>query len=96
MKKLYLTSLMLVCCTAVMANETKTTTTNSAAATAAKAPVNANTVRVITRPEIVGLWGMEILNIGVTTIALSKAVRNGSVASIPISRQKIRPAVYLP
>lgn len=62
MKKLYLTSLMLVCCTAVMANETKTTTTNSAAATAAKAPVNANTVRVITRPEIVGLWGMEILN----------------------------------
>src|SRR5690554_55294 len=62
MKKLYLTSLMLVCCTAVMANETKTTTTNSAAATAAKAPVNANTVRVITRPEIVGLWGMEIPN----------------------------------
>ncbi|UNW10878.1 MULTISPECIES: hypothetical protein [Acinetobacter] len=62
MKKLYLTSLMLVCCTAVMANETKTTTTNSAAATAAKAPVNANTIRVITRPEIVGLWGMEIPN----------------------------------
>jgi len=62
MKKTYLTVLLMLCAgTVVAAENNKTQENQNAVAQAAKENI-ANSFRVTTRPEIVGLWGMEIPN----------------------------------
>lgn len=61
MKKTYLTVLLMLCVPSVMAADNKKTTQDQVSDVSAQMS-NANTFRVITRPEIVGLWGMEIPN----------------------------------
>jgi hypothetical protein len=57
MKNIYIIGLLWACSTWTMA-ETVTETANSTTI----ALQNPNAIRVITRPEIMGLWGMEIPN----------------------------------
>jgi len=56
MKKAYLTVVLMLCSAMSMANESSTATQNAQD----EADRGANTIRIMTRPEIVGLWGMEI------------------------------------
>ena len=58
MKKTYLTIFLILCSSVVMANE------NKAAVAAGKIDrvEDSNPIRIVTRPEIVGLWGMQIPN----------------------------------
>ncbi len=58
MKKTYLTIFLILCSSVVMANE------NKAAVAAEKIDrvEDSNPIRIVTRPEIVGLWGMQIPN----------------------------------
>ena len=58
MKKAYLTVVLMLCSAMSMANES-TAANQNAQETADRSE---NTVRIMTRPEIVGLWGMEIPN----------------------------------
>ncbi len=61
MKKTYLTVLLMLCTSNVIAADDKKATKNQVS----NVPVqvsNTNSFRVTTRPEIVGLWGMEIPN----------------------------------
>lgn len=65
MKIIYIVGLLLICSTSVIADEVKTSKKQSASAVEAKAgsqPLNPNTIRIVTRPEIMGLWGMDIPN----------------------------------
>lgn len=58
MKKKYLTIFLVLCSSIAMANESK-----SVVATEKVKPTeNSNSIRIVTRPEIVGLWGMQIPN----------------------------------
>ena len=59
MKKIYLTTVLSLCSVSAIANE------NTIIDSAKLAPVTSETInkfRVVTRPEIVGLWGMQIPN----------------------------------
>lgn len=56
MKKTYLTIFLILCSSVVMANENK-----AVVATEEMDRVeDSNPIRIVTRPEIVGLWGMQI------------------------------------
>nr|WP_034696544.1 hypothetical protein [Acinetobacter bohemicus] len=58
MKKTYLTIFLILCSSVVMANENK-----AVVATEEMDRVeDSNPIRIVTRPEIVGLWGMQIAN----------------------------------
>ena len=58
MKKTYLTIFLILCSSVVMANENK-----AVVATEKMDRVeDSNPIRIVTRPEIVGLWGMQIAN----------------------------------
>jgi hypothetical protein len=58
MKKTYLTIFLILCSSVVMANENK-----AVVATEEMDLVeDSNPIRIVTRPEIVGLWGMQIAN----------------------------------
>jgi hypothetical protein len=58
MKKTYLTIFLILCSSVVMANEKK-----AVVATEEMDRVeDSNPIRIVTRPEIVGLWGMQIAN----------------------------------
>ncbi len=58
MKKKYLTIFLILCSSVVMANENK-----AVVATEEMDRVeDSNPIRIVTRPEIVGLWGMQIAN----------------------------------
>ncbi len=59
MKKIYLTTVLSLCSVCAIANEN--TTIDSAKLTPVAAETT-NKFRVVTRPEIVGLWGMQIPN----------------------------------
>lgn len=61
MKKLYLTALITLCSGWVWA-EQQPVPTSSAQTEAQSEKLSANTIRIFTRPEIMGLWGMEIPN----------------------------------
>lgn len=58
MKKTYLTIFLILCSSVAMANENK-----AVVATEEMDRVeDSNPIRIVTRPEIVGLWGMQIAN----------------------------------
>ena len=59
MKNAYLTILLILCSSVTMANDNKAVVATEAAATETE---SSNTIRVATRPEIVGLWGMQVAN----------------------------------
>ena len=58
MKKTYLTIFLILCSSVVMANENKAVV----ATEEMDRVVDSNPIRIVTRPEIVGLWGMQIAN----------------------------------
>lgn len=58
MKKKYLTIFLVLCSSIAMANESKSVVANEKV----KPTENSNSIRIVTRPEIVGLWGMQIPN----------------------------------
>lgn len=58
MKKKYLTIFLVLCSSIAMANESKSVVSNEKV----KPTENSNSIRIVTRPEIVGLWGMQIPN----------------------------------
>lgn len=58
MKKKYLTIFLVLCSSIAMANESKLVVANEKV----KPTENSNSIRIVTRPEIVGLWGMQIPN----------------------------------
>ena len=58
MKKKYLTIFLILCSSVVMANENKAVV----ATEEMDRVVDSNPIRIVTRPEIVGLWGMQIAN----------------------------------
>ena len=58
MKKTYLTIFLILCSSVVMANENKVVV----ATEEMDRVVDSNPIRIVTRPEIVGLWGMQIAN----------------------------------
>ena len=60
-EKLYLTALITLCSGWVWA-EQQPVSTSSAQTEAQSEKLSANTIRIFTRPEIMGLWGMEIPN----------------------------------
>jgi hypothetical protein len=57
MKNIYIVGLLSLCCSFAMADEAE----QKQVETEAQAmDLNANTIQIETRPEIMGLWGMEI------------------------------------
>ena len=58
MKKKYLTIFLVLCSSIAMANESKSVVANEKV----KPTENSYSIRIVTRPEIVGLWGMQIPN----------------------------------
>ena len=58
MKKTYLTIFLILCSSVVMANENKAVVATEEMYRVA----DSNPIRIVTRPEIVGLWGMQIAN----------------------------------
>ena len=58
MKKTYLTIFLILCSSVVMANENKAVV----ATEEMDRVVDSNPIRIVTRPEIVGLWGMQVAN----------------------------------
>ena len=58
MKKTYLTIFLILCSSVVMANENKAVVATEEMDRVA----DSNPIRIVTRPEIVGLWGMQIAN----------------------------------
>ena len=58
MKKTYLTIFLILCSSVAMANENKAVV----ATEEMDRVVDSNPIRIVTRPEIVGLWGMQIAN----------------------------------
>ncbi|MBF4520398.1 MULTISPECIES: hypothetical protein [Acinetobacter] len=64
MKKIYLMTAFVLCSTFAIANENTSTidATKLATVQTAQSVQNTNKFRVVTRPEIVGLWGMQIPN----------------------------------
>ena len=58
MKKAYLTIFLILCSSVVMANENKAVVATEEIGQAE----DSNPIRIVTRPEIVGLWGMQIPN----------------------------------
>ncbi|OTG67812.1 hypothetical protein B9T25_07440 [Acinetobacter sp. ANC 4470] len=58
MKKAYLTIFLILCSSVVMANENKAVV----ATEEIDQVTDSNPIRIVTRPEIVGLWGMQISN----------------------------------
>lgn len=62
MKKTYLTIFLILCSSVVMANENKAVVTTEQETDEIADSAMSNTIRIQTRPEIVGLWGMQIAN----------------------------------
>lgn len=62
MKKTYLTIFLLLCSSIVMANENKAVVATEQETDEIADSAMSNTIRIQTRPEIVGLWGMQIAN----------------------------------
>ncbi|OTG76542.1 hypothetical protein B9T26_01665 [Acinetobacter sp. ANC 4169] len=58
MKKTYFTILLTLCSSVAMANDNQAVVATEETARAE----NSNTIRIATRPEIVGLWGMQVAN----------------------------------
>ena len=58
MKKTYLTILLTLCASVAMANDNQAVVATEETDRAE----NSNTIRIVTRPEIVGLWGMQVAN----------------------------------
>ncbi|WP_174560572.1 hypothetical protein [Acinetobacter bouvetii] len=58
MKRTYFTILLILCSSVAMANDNKAVVATEDTDQAE----NSNPIRVVTRPEIVGLWGMQIAN----------------------------------
>ena len=58
MKKTYLTIFLILCSSVVMANENKAVVATEEMDRVA----DSNPIRIVMRPEIVGLWGMQIAN----------------------------------
>ena len=58
MKKAYFTILLIVCSSVAMANDNQAVVATEEADQAE----NSNTIQIVTRPEIVGLWGMQVAN----------------------------------
>lgn len=62
MKKTYLTIFLILCSSVVMANENKAVVVTEQETDEIADSAMSNTIRIQTRPEIVGLWGMQIAN----------------------------------
>ena len=62
MKKTYLTIFLILCSSVVMANENKAVVATEQETDEIADSAMSNTIRIQTRPEIVGLWGMQIAN----------------------------------
>ena len=62
MKKTYLTIFLILCSSVVMANENKAVVATEQETDEIAYSAMSNTIRIQTRPEIVGLWGMQIAN----------------------------------
>lgn len=62
MKKTYLTIFLIFCSSVVMANENKAVVVTEQETDEIADSAMSNTIRIQTRPEIVGLWGMQIAN----------------------------------
>lgn len=62
MKKTYLTIFLIFCSSVVMANENKAVVATEQETDEIADSAMSNTIRIQTRPEIVGLWGMQIAN----------------------------------
>ena len=62
MKKTYLTIFLILCSSVVMANENKAVVATEQETDEIADSTMSNTIRIQTRPEIVGLWGMQIAN----------------------------------
>lgn len=62
MKKTYLTIFLILCSSVVMANENKAVVATEQETDGIADSAMSNTIRIQTRPEIVGLWGMQIAN----------------------------------
>lgn len=62
MKKTYLTIFLILCSSVVMANENKAVVATEQETDEMADSAMSNTIRIQTRPEIVGLWGMQIAN----------------------------------
>lgn len=62
MKKTYLTIFLILCSPVVMANENKAVVATEQETDEIADSAMSNTIRIQTRPEIVGLWGMQIAN----------------------------------
>ena len=62
MKKTYLTIILILCSSVVMANENKAVVATEQETDEIADSAMSNTIRIQTRPEIVGLWGMQIAN----------------------------------
>lgn len=58
MKKTYFTILLTLCSSVAMANDNQAVVATEETDRAE----NSNTIRIVTRPEIVGLWGMQVSN----------------------------------
>ena len=58
MKKTYFTILLTLCSSVAMANDNQAVVATEENDRAE----NSNTIRIVTRPEIVGLWGMQVAN----------------------------------
>ncbi|WP_374570986.1 hypothetical protein [Acinetobacter sp.] len=62
MKKTYLTVLLMLCASGAMASSDNNNSTQNQASDDQDQSSSANSFRITTRPEISGLWGMEIPN----------------------------------
>ena len=62
MKKTYITIFLILCSSVVMANENKAVVATEQETDEIADSAMSNTIRIQTRPEIVGLWGMQIAN----------------------------------